>query len=142
MNFETIESFLTESVLGMIILGALGSGLYILVVKLIKRTISWGRDSTKERIRNSKRDRRRNAKLLLVSKNYRVRYVISLIRSFYFFVLLTLIITAFFDLSIQMTFGFFTGFTFDVILELSFLKRIYGKLSRREIEGKGYKIPM
>ena len=93
MNFETIESFLTESVLGMIILGALGSGLYILVVKLIKRTISWGRDSTKERIRNSKRDRRRNAKLLLVSKNYRVRYIISLIRSFYFFVLLTLIIT-------------------------------------------------
>ena len=133
---------MTESVLGMIILGALGSGLYILVVKLIKRTISWGRDSTKERIRNSKRDRRRNAKLLLVSKNYRVRYIISLIRSFYFFVLLTLIITAFFDLPIQMTFGFFTGFTFDVILELSFLKRIYGKLSRREIKGKGYKIPL
>ncbi len=41
-----------------------------------------------------------------------------------------------------MAFGFFIGFTFDVILELSFLKRIYNKLSKREIGDKGYNIPL
>lgn len=145
MDWNVVETFLKESVWGMVILGALGSGLYILIMKVFsfaKSTIRRGRDNTKKKIRNNRRERKRKAKLLLVSKNYRISYILTLIRSFYLFILFTMMITAFFNLSIQMAFGFFIGFTFDVILELSFLKRIYNKLSKREIGDKGYNIPL